>query len=543
MLYNSTTNGTRIINFSGFKGLVKISDEVSGDCSVIRQISFSTNGVSFTDYMDLSELPIVDVDYVDQLIYYRYKISVKIGGMGIGSYTLNTITIANETIEIDSMELASELSDIITRKRTPQLYDPYKKLSEMTKLYDEINGAISDVKGFDAIYFRTESDYNTESITFKTYRLNNVVESKNIRLVIKGNELPDDLQQFNQFGWTFQDELIVHITKEEFVNAFGSGMMPNSNDYFYLPLTDRVYQVNSPKQAKEFVQHASFWEMATTKYEKRASVKNMIDPESDEFHQIDDLIGFTHDYKADKESDEQFESTKPYNDPRLSDEPVSTDNPLNEVDVIGKQQSTQRMYYMFDYSDVDNTELVNVNELKPIINEKYQVSFIVIPSTGKKLMELTSTQYKSNIIFKQNQNGFFVETNSTVFSPKPIKQEFNILADIDRNKPYGVVLTIDNSSTMTIDVEVYEFINRVPQLITEKTFLTTKQEIQPTIFNIYGGLRIGMLRLTKGIMDSESLLTVALPDSKDFVFMKNATPQVEDRNTNNEKFYNYTETE
>lgn len=540
MLYSSGVDGARILNFESKSGSIKIIDKAYGDCNVTKEISFSTNGVSFSPYMDISEIGIVSVDYNEQTVFYRLKISIKIGGMGIGGYDLIDFSIDGYSQVIKSIELATELSDVITRRSTDQLYNPYRKLTQMNELYDQINFAISDVKGFDAIYFRTVSDVETQSVTFKSYRLNNVVESKKLKVVIKNNDLPEDLQQFNQYGFSFQDELIVHITTEEFKKAFGFDVIPNANDYFYLPLTDRVYQCQSPTKAKEFVQHYSFWEIATTKFEKRASVVNNLEndeTENNEFHSIDDILKWTHDYESDRESTEQYDATKPYEVDELDGKTTTTLNhPYNEVSKIGKQNSNDRFYHLFNFIDKDLNVVKFSGALKTLPNS-YQASLIFIPHTMDKIFELIATT-SDYIILKQKGKKLVVETSSTVFTKQPIKDENVILTNVDENKTYGVVLEVVSEQTLEIRAIIYEFVERSAKVLKEVTFLSTILADSPKFINFFGGGEIGQMRLTNKLIEPNELMDITNPLSKNFLYIKNATANLVDVDYTDYDFYN-----
>jgi len=184
------------------------------------------------------------------------------------------------------------------------LFNPYN-LNKSTTIYKQIVGMVSDIFGHQVQYFRTEPDKRTEDVHLMEYSLHNVVAKQNIKILVPDNEFPEEAATFDIFGMEFA-EFEVHITAEEFEKVFGYGKKPRNKDYMYIPLINRMYEVNTVSIADEFNQTNSYWRVMLTKYQERTSViKGQFEVETDTLTTgVEEIFG-------ERQKQEQIKDTNP----------------------------------------------------------------------------------------------------------------------------------------------------------------------------------------------------------------------------------------
>tara|TARA_B100000768_G_scaffold28601_1_gene27001 strand:- start:3009 stop:4958 length:1950 start_codon:yes stop_codon:yes gene_type:complete len=180
-------------------------------------------------------------------------------------------------------------ANIIVDECEDNLFNPYN-LSKSTKFVKQITGLVSNIFGHEVNYFRTEPDMRTEDVTLMEYSLYDVVDNKNIKILVPGNEFPEESITFDIFGMDFAD-FEIHITQEEFDRAFGErdsqgnlikSRYPRSKDYMYIPIINRMYEVHTIALADEFNKTNSYWRVMLKKYQERTSVnKNSFNAATD----------------------------------------------------------------------------------------------------------------------------------------------------------------------------------------------------------------------------------------------------------------------
>ena len=184
------------------------------------------------------------------------------------------------------------------------LFNPYD-LNKSTNLYKQLVGMTSDIFGHEVQYFRTEPDARTEDVHLMEYSLHNVVDKKPVKILVPDNEFPDESMTYDIFGMEFA-EFEIHITASEFQAVFGQGKSPRNKDYMYIPLINRMYEINSLSIADEFNQASSYWRCKLVKYQERSSViKNQFEVDTDSLTTgVEEIFG-------EKQREEQEKVTKP----------------------------------------------------------------------------------------------------------------------------------------------------------------------------------------------------------------------------------------
>tara|TARA_Y100000385_G_scaffold225532_1_gene235977 strand:+ start:1100 stop:3049 length:1950 start_codon:yes stop_codon:yes gene_type:complete len=269
------------------------------------EFRWSQTGSSFSEFLELNKTAnigdLFNLDFNGTLPLYidlKAEITALSGG---NSLSLISITYTTETEEgtieacpnfcvecLDPFAMDG-CANIIVEECNDNLFNPYN-LTKSTKFVKQISGLVNNMFGHNVNYFRTEPDMRTEDVTLMEYSLHNVVDNKDIKILVPGNEFPEESITFDIFGMDFAD-FEIHITQEEFDRAFGDrdsqgnlikSRYPRSKDYMYIPIINRMYEVHTIALADEFNKTNSYWRVMLTKYQERTSVnKNQFDSATD----------------------------------------------------------------------------------------------------------------------------------------------------------------------------------------------------------------------------------------------------------------------
>lgn len=133
-----------------------------------------------------------------------------------------------------------------------------------------INKSIADVVGVDLLYFRAIPHENGESVIFHEYTLLDVDCEKQIKGVVKnpdyGNGIEVDL-----FGVKYDSPLQIQFDLQTWNEVFGPDVMPQKDDIVYVPLLNRLFEVNTSSPIYTFINQQTAWQVDMVKYNPKAS--------------------------------------------------------------------------------------------------------------------------------------------------------------------------------------------------------------------------------------------------------------------------------
>jgi hypothetical protein len=371
----------------------------------------------------------------------------------------NTTTSMGGGSSISSMECDPYLFDGIANIRTapcPETFNPYN-LGKASNVYQQLGMIVSDIFGHTCNYFRTEPDTRTEDVILMEYSLHNVVDNKNLKILVPDNEFPTEAATFDIFGMEF-DEFEVHIVHDEFMNIFGTNKRPRSKDYLYIPIINKMYEVSSVSIADEFNQTKSYWRVKLTKYQERTSViKGTYETATDNLVTgIEETMG----------TEIQEEYTKDTNPTQF--QTVSTSfrdgirtfvaTTLKIVDYNLKNRWTIVSKNYYDMSGVDiNTAAVKYDALSLLTADKnLGVSLWFRPQSF-----IGGTDYP--LLSDGGTDGFHLSISTTeaklvVGGPTPISTTWTHGTTLNSDRWYGVILNINNTYSH-LRFELYELAN------------------------------------------------------------------------------------
>ena len=154
------------------------------------------------------------------------------------------------------------------------LFKPYQNLDCALLLQQQLADSIVCMFGIPVYYFRVKPDADTADYTFKEYVLHNVVDVKQINIVIQDGQMPSSNPKFTALDFDWQNDWEVEVGKTEFARAFGDTAFPKIRDFIYVPMMKRMYDVNAAYDEKNegLMWRPTTWKLSLIKYEDSTNV-------------------------------------------------------------------------------------------------------------------------------------------------------------------------------------------------------------------------------------------------------------------------------
>ena len=321
------------------------------------------------------------------------------------------------------------------------LFNPYD-LNKSTNLYEQLVGMTSNIFGHPVQYFRTEPDARTVDVHLMEYSLHNVVDKKTVKILVPDNEFPDESMTYDIFGMEFA-EFEIHITASEFEAVFGQGKTPRNKDYMYIPLINRMYEINSLSIADEFNQTSSYWRCKLVKYQERSSViKNEFEVDTDNLTTgVEEVFG-------ERQREEQEKVTNPSQFQTVSTAYrdgirgfIDKDLKIEDYDLKNRWTVVSKNYYDLSNINGQRTGVEYAVSSKLISTDNLATSLWFSP-------QLDSTDTGEYVLFGDLAalGGFKLFYSNTGFkvSANGIDHEFNHGITLQKGEWYGLIFNINN---------------------------------------------------------------------------------------------------
>ena len=221
------------------------------------EYSWSSDGVCWTtwttyqNYMNITK--VMDYDF-----YLRILIK-----SGLSTVVLNNCVTTDYTISIDGSGnfLRNFCNDA-------NLFQPYNNLDCAIQLQQQLADSICCMFGIPIYYFRAEPQRDTADYTFKEYVLHNIIEVKQLKLVIKDGAMPSSNPKLTEFDFDWETDWETEISKTQFATAFGDDAYPKHGDFIYIPMMHRMWDVNAAYDEKNegLMWRSTTWKLQLVKY-------------------------------------------------------------------------------------------------------------------------------------------------------------------------------------------------------------------------------------------------------------------------------------
>jgi len=414
------------------------------------------------------------------------------------------------------------------------IYNPYAQ-NKSVNLYKQLNNIVSDVFGHTVNYFRTEPHARTKDVTLLEYSLHGVSANQEIKILVPDNEFPTNAATFDIFGMEFE-EFEVHVVHDRFKAVFGDGIRPRERDYMFIPIINKMYEVNSVAIADEFNAARSYWRLKLTKYQDRTSViKDIYAAPTDALITgIDEVFG-------EEISDEQAKDTNPVQFQTVSR--ILTDGSriyinagLTIVDeaIVNNFQTVSHNHYDLSKVTSGDIALRYSTATNMIIDGQIAVSAWFRPT-----FEITDAGNYFLISDQLSSGGFDITINTLEINViiDGLDHKFTHNTSLSKTKWYGIVVNIMNN-TEQVELMLYSLseTGHVSSLVQEyhevKTMNGGQQYWTSTSpYVIKGGkLNITSLRIFDkaiGILEMPNILNqYVVHDNQHALVIDNAIPSL-----------------
>ena len=154
-----------------------------------------------------------------------------------------------------------------------EIFNPNHLLSAV-KTYLSFNNVANKMLGIEARWFRAVPQQRSKDVIFQEYTLSNVEEEPLcIKVMVKDGQIPDSNYQYDLMGLEYQIPTTIEIDKKYWEEVAGFGTAPQKKDIVYLPMPNRLFQVESSYLKRGFMEQETTWVMNLVKYQPEASRK------------------------------------------------------------------------------------------------------------------------------------------------------------------------------------------------------------------------------------------------------------------------------
>ena len=260
---------------------IKVFDNLKTDITHSCMFSWSSDSVCWTSWTSYDNYLRITKN-IESDFYLRILIST-----GLTDVVINNCITTDYTISVDSSNIF--LTDFCGETN---LFQPYNNLDCALQLQQQLADSVVCMFGIPVYYFRAEPKRETADYTFKEYVLHNVVSVKQIKLMIKDGTMPSSNPKLTEFDFDWETDWETEVSKSQFAAAFGDEAYPKYGDFIYIPLMQRMWDVNAAYDEKNegLMWRSTTWKLQLVKYSDSTAYTK-----SDFDDLIDSLIPKTYD--------------------------------------------------------------------------------------------------------------------------------------------------------------------------------------------------------------------------------------------------------
>jgi len=149
-------------------------------------------------------------------------------------------------------------------------FRPYN-VNKAVNLYNDLSYMVNNIFGFDVNYYSVQPQARGRDVSLREYTIFDVVDEKCVKVMVPGNQFPDNKINFDTFGLQFEEPFEIHIDKRYFEQNFGTGSQPRKRDIIYFPLTNRIYEINSMYLFRDFMYSPVYFKIELKKYQPKSN--------------------------------------------------------------------------------------------------------------------------------------------------------------------------------------------------------------------------------------------------------------------------------
>lgn len=255
----------RIITFKEavIYGPIKILNDFDVNITSECQFSWSTDGACWTSWVGY-----LQYTKIAKNLDNDYFLRVLITG-GLGKIYYNNVLTDCYTICFDQSNVF--LKDFCEGSN---LFQPYNNLDCALQLQQQTADSIICMFGIPIYYLRVTPNQESVDYTFKEWTLHNVVDIKQLKLMIPDGQMPSSNPKLTDFDFDWEIDWETELSKSHFAKAFGDTAFPKQRDLIYVPLMKRLWEVNSAYDEKNegLLWRPTTWKLSLVKYNDKTNI-------------------------------------------------------------------------------------------------------------------------------------------------------------------------------------------------------------------------------------------------------------------------------
>jgi hypothetical protein len=235
------------------------SKDISSKC----KYSWSNDGVCWTSWTTIDIYDRVCKD-LEGDFYLRIKIFSNFTGVELNdSFTdCYNICIDSETTFIQ--DFCGETN----------LFQPYNNLDCAIQLQQQLSDSVVCLFGIPIYYIQINPYEDATDYTFKEHFLHHVSSIKQLKLIIPDGQMPSSNPKLTEFDFDWEVDWETELSKTQFANAFGDTAYPKTGDCIWIPMMNRMWEVNSAYDERNegLMWRSTTWKLALVKYTESTNV-------------------------------------------------------------------------------------------------------------------------------------------------------------------------------------------------------------------------------------------------------------------------------
>ena len=242
---------------------INIFDNNDIDITNICSYSWSVDGICWSGWTTYDNYLKI-TNRLESDFYLRILITT-----GLSKIFINGCPITNYSICIDSSNVF--LNNLCAETN---LFQPYNNLDCALQLQQQLSDSVVCMFGIPIYYFKVAPNKKTGDFTFKEYVLHNVVDVKQIKLMIKDGQMPSSNPKLTEFDFDWETDWETEVSKTQFAAAFGDNAIPMYGDFLYIPMMQRMWDVNAAYDEKNegLMWRSNTWKLQLVKYSDSTNV-------------------------------------------------------------------------------------------------------------------------------------------------------------------------------------------------------------------------------------------------------------------------------
>ena len=507
----SSIGNYRIINYNSafkdvnrFRGwIIETSGEVENSSYLLKEFRWSTNNSNWSLWMPLLQenIDVIELDPAKEF-YVEFKFTASSDEDSSPYFPEGTnlgTPIVLENFDVDLVYREIDYRDLVTKPAilcskelytksvifnptcTDKLFKPYD-VNKGINVYQDLSRTVNELFGHEVNYYSIQPNGRGKDVVLKEYSLFDVVDEKCVKVMVPGNNFPDNKPIYDTFGIQFEQPLEIHIDRKYFESIFGKGAAPRKRDIIFFPLTNRIYQIESTYLHRDFNLYPVFFKCQLMKYEVKQNTQFLNPVAEKELH---DYTVNTKDLFGEETQDEIEKVTKTQqyfvSSQRRNEDPTRAyiDHylPIIEFDLNNNYTIVFNSYYDLErylYDDpLSNSKTEEQREAVryksvPVLGDNDELSFTCWFKTRNyidKTKLVNRPSVKLSISSYVQGNGTITYSSSTPHKLTMADGYVSILADSARSGGFKILSipdqysfrVADNGSTISGSIATWKF--------------------------------------------------------------------------------------